>query len=238
MRLLFPAGLLCTLQVCSHLGETSAKPLTSLVELSIRREFSADGLPFMSVRDVVLTDRESFPLTDYQPNSTTVTVLDHLLAMHRQKRETSIYMKRKELSKRQTFGGRTKQCEKKKKYKLCDGIYKMFWNALTKTCETCEAGKEPTSKGDKCVEPETPEQEKERGKCPLGKKLDPNVPGQVSATLALIAFESMHERVAYINLGPQYLKPKVCRQRWGAEPLPRGSVRVYANKRKTRQVRS
>jgi hypothetical protein len=184
MRFFSSVGLLGTLQVCL-IGESIATPAQPpLVELRIKRDVDVSAvksgsIPFLAVRDVFQRDL-TFSPSDYEPNSTTVTVLEHLLAMQRQKREGAEFMRRSELEKRQTFGGRTpgKEC-KKKKYKKCDGIYKMFWNLTTQKCDLCPAGKKPTETSDKCVDEETPEQEKERGRCPPGMKLDPSVPGQV-----------------------------------------------------------
>jgi hypothetical protein len=53
-------------------------------------------------------------------------------------------------------------------------------NAVTKACEPCPKGQEPSAKGDKCETPETEEEKANRGRCPLGKILDPSIPGQVS----------------------------------------------------------
>jgi len=190
MRLPSPAGLVGALQVCSYIGKLTAKPVQPVViELRVRKDLdyynpdAINGIPYMSVNNVVLSSgfNDTAEFSDYQPISTTVTILKYLLAMRDQQRQASSFIKREELEKRQTFAGHTRKCDKKKKkYKLCDGIYDMVWNSVTKKCEICGKGMEPNGKTDKCVKKETPEDEKERGKCPLGMKLDPKVKGQVS----------------------------------------------------------
>ncbi|ORY14965.1 hypothetical protein BCR34DRAFT_598865 [Clohesyomyces aquaticus] len=179
-------GLLGALTLFKNLGESTAKPIKPVViELRIAKNMGANistatDFPLLIVRDVVLSDRDVPSFTEYRPNSTTVTILEHFIAMHRQKRKASIFKKRQDLEKR-----KNKECKKKKKknYKLCEGVYKMFWNAATRQCEFCDKGKVPNPKGEKCIDPETPEHEKERGRCPEGKILDPSVSGQDHTTL-------------------------------------------------------
>lgn len=200
MRLFFSTALLGTLSLNLLLGELNAKPLSSaLIELRIRKDVdlhvnASNDRPLLTVRDVILIDRNISHLPDYPPNSTTVAIMEHFFAMYRQKREASNFKEQEDLELRQPHKKR-KAC-KKKKYKKCDGVYKMFWNTATKQCDLCPVGKEPDAKTDKCVDPETPEQEKERGKCPPGKKLDPNVPGQVSWNFILV-YNSIF---CYLNL--------------------------------------
>jgi hypothetical protein len=103
--------------------------------------------------------------------------------MHRQKREASDFLRAEALEKTQDLGKRrTKKCDKKHKYKLCDGPIGMFMNAVTKACEPCPKGQEPSAKGDKCETPENQEERNNRGNCPPGKIMDPTVPNQVSWT--------------------------------------------------------
>lgn len=185
MRFLFTAGLLSALQVSSYIGEATAKPLNSvLVELRIRKYFDAyalspDSLPLITVNEVSAVDSSISAAPDFQPNSTTMSILEGLFLMQRQQREAKRFMKR-EIAKRQIPSGHGRPECKKKLYKLCDGIYKMFWNNATNKCESCEVGEIPNPLADRCEKPESEEEEKERGKCPPGKKLDPSVPNQVS----------------------------------------------------------
>ncbi|KAH8730567.1 hypothetical protein GQ44DRAFT_768328 [Phaeosphaeriaceae sp. PMI808] len=190
MRVFTSMGMLGMLQVCLIIGETFASPTQkTLVELRIKRDvdetsMELGSIPFLAVRDVFLRDMD-FSHSDHEPNSTTIVVLEHLLAIQRQKREGAEFMRRSELEKRQTFGGRKQPGDdcKKKKYKKCSGIYEMYWDEKAKKCDLCPAGKKPTETSDKCIDQDTPEQEKERGKCPPGMKLDPSVPGQNENTL-------------------------------------------------------
>lgn len=180
------SGLLGALQVCSYVAIVVGKPVHPMgIELRIRKNLSTQSIggnnaPVMSVREVPLAGQNTFDFPEYQPNTTTVTILEYLLDMHRQKRRAITIYKREELQKRGVVKAGSNECKKKKKDKLCEGRSKMFWNAVTKQCEACDAGKDPSPKGDKCVTPETPEEELKRGKCPPGKRLDPAVSDQVS----------------------------------------------------------
>lgn len=197
MWLLSSSVLLGAIQVCSLLGESVATPVNSgVVELRIRKNLDVDsivsgGASFITARDLLFVERDITTLPKYQPNSTTVTILEHLALMHRQKRDGAILNKREEAEKSQNLDKRKKKCGKKRKYKKCDnGPYDYFWNAQTKKCEMCPAQQKPTPKGDKCEKPETPEEQKARGKCPPGKILDPAVPGQVSCLWKLFSVSS------------------------------------------------
>lgn len=206
-----PIFTLCAVFTVLHLwtylcGESNANPLNpTVVEVRIPKNSFLGGSgyaggPSIAVNNIALNARDVRAISDYTPHSTTIATIEHLLRMQRQKREAVVFMKREAellepynvLSMRKRQEGPKCDKKKKKKYKLCDGIYKMFWNAATKSCEACKAGQEPTPKADQCVDPETPEDEKKRGKCPVEKIFDPAVPGQVTkiSTAIFIGFDS------------------------------------------------
>lgn len=175
----------------SYIAGAVAKPLSTGLELRIPKNLGLDPYPLnahlnITVHEVVLPDHDILPYPEYNPNSATTAILNGLVVMQRQKREASIINKNDDSKNRRAIlSDNNRKCKKKKKNKLCDGIYKMVWNAITRQCEACPEGQKPSEKGDKCIVPETPEEEKERGKCPQGQKLDPSIPGQVSAIPAI-----------------------------------------------------
>jgi hypothetical protein len=142
------------------------------------------------VHEIFLNERIISPLSDYQPSASTLAILENLSIMHHQKRGAQIF-KRGEASQKRKIFGRAKNC-KNRKYKLCGGAFKMFWNATKQQCEACSDGKEASPKGDACVDRKLSDEERERGQCPPGKRLDPNVPGQVSGYS--ISFPSLHQK--------------------------------------------
>jgi hypothetical protein len=124
MRFLSHAEIVGALGLCSYISLASAIPVNSdVVELRIRRAPHLDspslGSPLIAVRNVFLPDHDVLHFFSYEFNSTTITILEHLSMMHRQKREASDFMRAEAMEKSQNVGKRkAKKCDRKNKYKL------------------------------------------------------------------------------------------------------------------------
>lgn len=59
----------------------------------------------------------------------------------------------------------------------------MVYSEKSQKCEDCPAGQKASKDGSKCEKPKSPAEQKEQGKCPDGKKLDPSVKGQVNSAI-------------------------------------------------------
>lgn len=167
MKPLSPTWLVGALSLSTLVSQAIAdEPI--MVELRLRKSNNVmkrgvNGGPALEVRDAsIIADGGFSSFLAERANNSTLSQIEEIL----HKRQTN------------------KDKDDKGKCKKAPKCYydSMVYSEKTQKCEDCPRGEKASKDGTKCEKPKTEKEQKEQGKCPDGKKLDPSVKGQDELT--------------------------------------------------------